>query len=240
MLRPYTVRSWLLPLSAAFAISSVCAGAGYAVEPTPYRTPLYWGDLPAPTALVHLKTSLGTFMLPMGYLSDWYTLKDQAVSTAPDGLRQFTSGLEFQFVFPGGGISLNPQRIEEIRDEKGAVVPGRTTVFVMDVKPPDARRDNPEIDVLATGAARGLVRDPRYSRGSHEVLTGVVAGRDDRGRVGVSVGCEENCHFRFYLERENLTMEGVMDGAFRWDGLAIAEQAYALFIHWKTSPSGVK
>ena len=196
--------------------------------------PLYWGRLPAPTVPVQVQTSSGTFRVPMGYLSGWFSLKAQPEVKAPDGLRRFSvEHLGFQFEHPGGGISLNPQWAEAVRDEKGAVVPGRTTVFVMSVEPPKARTVNHEVDVLATGTQGSLAEDPLYSRGEQKMLVGVVPPSNAGGRIGVRLSCHVNCLFSFYLEDEGLEMNGVMDGAFRRDGLAIAEQARALYDGWK-------
>ena len=221
-----------------------CAGAGAvgaeppAAQPTPFKTPLYWGDLPPPTAPVHLKTPIGEFTLPMDYLTGWFALKDQPLTTAPDGARQFSDVLSFSFEYPGGGMSSNPEWIEAIRDAKGAIVPGRTTVFVMSAKPPDPSRTHEEIDALATEPPGSLVRNPTYSRDDHEVLGGVVASPGAGHRIGVSLNCRVNCLFDFYLEDQGIVLDGVMDGAFRHDGLAIAEQAQALFKQWKLPAPG--
>ena len=221
-----------------------CAGAAGAEPPTaqpkPFETPLYWGNLPPPTALVHLKSPIGDFTLPMGYQTGWFALKDQPVTTAPDGARQFTGVLTFSFEYPSGGMSSNHEWITAVRDDKGHEVPGRTVVYVNEIKPPNRwnRDQYIEAETLGTYPTGSFIRDATYSWGDQEAFNGVAAGSGPGHRIGIQLSCQVNCLFSFYLEHQRLVLEGVIDGRFRHDGLAIAEQAQALFEHWQTTPAG--
>ena len=230
-------------LATALATPLACAGAvgaePPAAQPTPFETPLYWGDLPPPTALVHIKTPIGDFTLPMGYLGNWFSLRKQPVTTALDGARQFTGALPFQFEYPSGGMNGNPAWMLAVHDDKGHEVPGRTVVYVNEIKPPNRwnRDQYIEAETLGTYPTGSLVHDDAYSRPEHKALMGASAGSGPGHRIGVELSCEVNCLFSFYLEHRRLVLEGVIDGRFRHDGLAIAEQAQALFEHWQTTPA---
>ena len=99
--------SLITVLATSLALSNTGRADSDPKTPMPFQKPLYWGNLPPPTALVHLQTSIGAFTLPMGYLQNWFALRDQPVATAPDGARQFSGGLYFQFEYPSGGMSSN-------------------------------------------------------------------------------------------------------------------------------------
>ena len=211
-----------------------------ATQPMPFQKPLYWGNLPPPMARVHLKTSFGTITLPMGYLSDWFVLRDQPAVTASDGLRQFSGGLHFQFEYPSGGMNANFLGETRMCDNGQAcasnrhVLPGRTAVFIEEVAPFTERYEGGKARTLGATIPSGtLVLNDTYSGPDNELLDGVTES-DSGHRIGVELHCGVNCIFEFYLERQHLIMHGVMNGGVRHESLVIAKQAHAMFEQWQT------
>ena len=225
-------------LAVALAMSLLRASAAQVdpptAQPTPFQIPEYWGDLPQPTALVHLKTSIGMFTLPKGYLADPYVIKDRPIITASDGARLLSGNLVFTFEYPSGGMNANPQGMTTVYDSTGHAVPGRTVVFVKKVGPPNENREDFGARILNTYMPGSLVRTKYDAKFDDENLDGVASGSGPGHRIGVDLSCQGNCIFTLYLEHQRVILDGLFDGHFRHDGLAIAEQAQRLFENWQT------
>ena len=214
-------------------------------QPIPFQLPQKWGNLPAPTALVHLRTPLGLFTLPMGYLSAWYVLQNQPVATAPDGLRQFSfHWFSFQFEYPSGGMNSNSMGLTELNDPpqpwgatmRGPKMPGRTVVFVQQINPPDDRDKVIIARTLGAIPAGTLARNDAFTHLDQELWQG-TAGSEAGHHIGVELSCIGNCLFSFYLERHHLMVEGYFNGKFRQQALAIAERVQDFYERWQTTPS---
>ena len=117
----------------------------------------------------------------------------------------------------------------------GRIVPDRTVVYINDSAPPRRLTEDIEAETRGTYPLGSLVHDDGHSRPEHETLRGSAVGLGPGRHIGVDLSCEVNCLFDFYLQRQHVVLEGVIDGRFRHDGLAIAEQAQALFERWHTN-----
>ena len=135
-------------------------------------------------------------------------------------------------------MNANTPFVRAVHDADGRVVAGHTVVYVDEVRPSD--RDGGDLAAATLGRypPGSLVHDAAFSRPEHEALDGTAAGSGPGHRIGVQVSCEIDCHFNLYLEHQHLVLDGVLDGRFRHDALAVAEQVQALFERWQTAPIG--